>query len=110
MSKRLQQLPPSVKRLPFAERQLALQQIVNSRLHRQNICPIAEYVAGPRAPRVGVYYDAKNRYWYLSAADGNEEHLEANAMEAIESQREQDDRIARLSAFATKGEPPNEKG
>jgi hypothetical protein len=77
----IRMIPESVKQLPFQERQQALQDIVNAELHRQNICPMGEFVAGPRAPRVGVYR-AKRR-WYVSASFDNEEQLERIAIDAI---------------------------
>lgn len=65
MDLRIQSLPPSVRRLPFAKRQEALQLIANRALHRRGICPIGVFWAGNQEVTVGVYRHRQG-YWYIS--------------------------------------------
>ncbi len=63
-----------------------MQAAVNSALHRQNICPVGQHMAGVRAPRVGVYRQSKPRCWYNEATFDepgarNFEHIALNAIE-----------------------------
>lgn len=78
---RIPSLPTNVGRLPFAQRQEAMQQAVNSELHSRGICPVMQYMAGPSAPRVGVYYDGRGKYWYTSA--NGEEYDRGRFLEEI---------------------------
>jgi hypothetical protein len=64
---RIPSLPECVRKLPFASRQEAMQQVVNGELHSRSICPVMQYWAGPSEPTVGVYYDRRGKYWYTSA-------------------------------------------
>jgi hypothetical protein len=88
---RIPRLPDSVKALPSGERVARLQEIVNAELHRQNICPVGEYVAGPRTNRVGVHrrngaYYAESNFSNYNRQTGEstpETHLEEIALEAI---------------------------
>jgi len=74
-------LPERIKRLPFAERQQALQDISNEALHSKGICPLGEYVAGPRSWRVRVW--RPSRHWEVTALFEDETYLEQIAVKAI---------------------------
>lgn len=92
---RIARLPESVKQLPATERIAALQAIVNEALHRRNICPRGQYVAGPSASRVAVV--KKNRAYFAESNFSNynrqtgesvpETYLEKIAVEAVASAR-----------------------
>ena len=84
---RIPSLPTEIVKLPFAQRQEAMQQAVNSELHSRGICPVMQYMAGPSVPTVGVYYDSRGKYWYTSANgeanENRERHLEEIAVNAV---------------------------
>jgi hypothetical protein len=79
---RIPSLPECVRKLSFASRQEAMQQVVNGELHSRSICPVMQYWAGPSAPTVGVYYDRRGRHWYTSA-NGEEHAMRALFLEEI---------------------------
>jgi len=89
---RIPSLPAGVRKLRFASRQEGMQQAVNSELHSRGICPVMQYMAGPSAPTVGVYYDRRGRYWYTSAnGESNadrERFLEELAVDAVSQIRD----------------------
>jgi hypothetical protein len=66
MDIRIQRLPPSIRRLPLAQRREALQRIANHALHSRNICPIGQFVAGNIEVTVGIYRHTEGGYWYVS--------------------------------------------
>lgn len=72
---RIGALPLWIRRLPNPyERRMAVQEIVNGILDRWGICPVTQYVAGPRAPTVCVCRD-RSRHLYLSGACSGYEDL-----------------------------------
>ena len=79
---RIASLPDAVRKLPFKQRQEVMQQAVNAELHRQNICPVMQFGAGNRDHTVGVYRDARGRYWYTSA-NGEQNESKARSLEEI---------------------------
>lgn len=80
---RIKSLPDSIRKMPYNQRQEAMQQAVNACLHAANICPIVPMMAGFIEKRIGVYRDDRGRYWYVSAKDPRDEYLEEMALTAI---------------------------
>lgn len=87
---RLYRVPGSIKQLPRDEREQALQSAVNGVLHSRGICPVSEYVAGPRRPTVGVYHESG--HWVVETAWRETEHLLPLVRDEIEKQARQEER------------------
>jgi hypothetical protein len=70
----LPKLPNYLREMTIAERQQALQCEVNEVLHRWNICPIGEYMAGPRTNLLHVER-SKGRHWQVCETWAEDKHL-----------------------------------
>lgn len=70
------------------EKRNAMQEAINARLHKNNICPVGQHMAGVRNNRVSVFRSGSGRCWYIEAnfdepGARNFEHIALAAVESM---------------------------
>lgn len=72
---RLERIPYHIKKTPWKERKESLQGAVNEILNKRNICPVGEYVAGPRTFIIHVAH--QHGHWHIfNNWNEDERHLQ----------------------------------